>query len=49
VNLIPKLFFGSCLCLVPMTRAQAQDGRAQAALRHRPSDTMFSFALGGPT
>jgi hypothetical protein len=26
VNLIPKLFFGSCLCVVPMTRAQAQDG-----------------------
>jgi hypothetical protein len=49
VNLKPKLFFGSCLCLVPTTRAQAQDGRAQAALRHRPSDTMFCFALGGAT
>jgi hypothetical protein len=49
VNLIPKLFLVSCLCLVPMTRAQAQDGPAQAGLRYRPSDTMFCFALGGPT
>jgi len=48
VNLIPKLL-GSCLCFVPMTRAQAQGGRPQAGLRHRPSDTMFCFALRGPT
>jgi hypothetical protein len=49
VNLMPKLFLGSWLCLMPMPRAQAHDGRAQAGLRYRPSDTMFRFALGGST
>jgi hypothetical protein len=46
MNLLCQLFFGD---LVPMPRAQAQDGPAQAGLRHRPSDTVFCFTLGGHT
>jgi hypothetical protein len=49
VNLTCKLFFGRCLCLVPMTRAWPQDRQARTGLRHLPSDTIFCFTLGGPT
>jgi hypothetical protein len=49
VNPLCELFFGSCLCLVPIRRVRARDGRTQARLRHCASGTMFCFTLGGPT